>query len=688
MSIRIQFVAGLLLCGILLHVVYAQEEPANLYAVLIGISQFEAGEKWALNFADADATSFQRLITSPRGRGFSQVQLLTNQNAKLQAIKQRVGGLFSRVNPRDTVYIFVATHGIVQKKRDKERAFLLAYDSDPEDLSANALDLRELSAMIRDLDARIFLFGDFCRGGKLGQSLALFEDDISKKTGIMGLLASDSGEDSFEGDQWHHGVFTYYLLKGLMGEADTNHDNVVNANEIIRYVTNQVEDQTGDKQHPRLFGTFEGMRTTPLSLIDKPGPQDLTRTLMASPVLQFASTQVALPESAQTQAAFRDALQQGRLIEPAGNSAWDLYQRYNRLTIPQAEKESLKDDLVIALAAEGEKVMWAYRRGDAIVPIDAAKYEQGAQLFTRASEIAPRDAALRLKAKFLSGRALVERRRYNEGIASLREASMLDPDAAYPYNALGIAYLDQQRWNDAVTNFKAASERAEKWIYPHYNLARVHTAQKHYRDAEDELKKATRIGADLGLKYSYLYYNLGILYLFQGRTVDAEEQFRHAIGMKPDDALSYHNLGLVYERKRDAGQAESAFQKAASIDKNLIEPRLKLAEIYGSQHRTEQEQQMIKEAETADTSVGSSLELLGRFLFDRKKFDEAEQVYVRMLTRSDDAAGGLSGLGDVHAAQNRWKDAADDYRQAIARTTDPKIQRDLQKKLQAAEKKK
>ena len=58
-----------------------------------------------------------------------------------------------------------------------------------------------------------------------------------------------------------------------------------------------------------------------------------------------------------------------------------------------------------------------------------------------------------------------------------------------------------------------------------------------------------------------------------------------------------------------------------------------------------------------------------------------------MLATGPNTAFGFAGLGDVHAAQNRWKEAADDYRQAITRTTDPKVLRDLKKKLRDAEKK-
>ncbi len=226
----------------------------------------------------------------------------------------------------------------------------------------------------------------------------------------------------------------------------------------------------------------------------------MTLTISPRSGALFATTQIELPESARTKTAFKQALEEGRLLGPTANNAWDLYERYERLSIAESEKEAAKDDLLIALASAGEKVLWAYRRGDQVIQLDAAKYQDAALLFDRASEIEPEDMTLRYKAKFLSGRLLVENHRYTEAVSTLREAIAIDPDAAYSYNALGIAYLDQKSWNDAVTNFKAASERAEKWVYPRYNLARVYTAQKRYREAEQEFKKAIEIGSDLGLK--------------------------------------------------------------------------------------------------------------------------------------------------------------------------------------------
>jgi uncharacterized caspase-like protein len=70
--------------------------------------------------------------------------------------------------------------------------------------------------------------------------------------GMAALEASDIGEISAEGEAWGggHGVFTYYLLKGLGGAADANGDGTVTAEELFRYVQREVSKATHDSQLP------------------------------------------------------------------------------------------------------------------------------------------------------------------------------------------------------------------------------------------------------------------------------------------------------------------------------------------------------------------------------------------------------------------------------------------------------
>ena len=677
------------------RVLVAQDQP-NYYAVVIGVSEFAhlPQHEW-LEFADADARDFYDFIISPRGRAFppENIYLLTNEDASYQAIRRRLGStLAKKVKADDTVYIFIATHGMVERGAARE-AYLLAHDSDREDIYSSALQMSELGNIIQNRlqkARRIVLFADACRAGKLGQVQGMvnrYIEDVGRQRGeTFGLLASRPNEFSREGKQFGggHGVFTYYLLKGLMGEADTDGDKTVTAAEIVSYLQDEVEDATDRQQHVRDFGNFEP--DTPLAFVDKPPPPNLKLTSFPQRVgTEIASLRVMQAESVEVHAALQDALREGRLLAPSGNNAWDLYQRYTQFPVPQSDLEAVEDDLFIAFASAGDEVLWAYRRGDQVIPLDAAKYEEGAQLFALASRMEPGDATLQSKAKFMAGRAMVENRRFAEGISELREAIALDPAAAYSYNALGIAYMEQQEWNEAIENFRAATERAEKWVYPHYNRARVYAGLERYREAEQELARGIELESELGLRYPYLHYNLGIIYLYQGRNDEAEQQFRQAIEMQPDDAKSYHNLGLIFEARGNTTEAENYFRRAAELDAQLVESRLKLAEIYREQRRLDQEEAILREAVEGDPPSAVALKSLGQLLLASRRLDEAEQVFLNMLANRINLPEALEGLGDVHAAQGNFDQAVEDYRQAIARSTDQEFLRNLQRKLRSVE---
>src|SRR5579871_6784814 len=56
--------------------------------------------------------------------------------------------------------------------------------------------------------------------------------DLSRS--MFSLTASRDREHSFESPDWGggHGIFTYYVVKGLEGEADENGDGIVTADEL------------------------------------------------------------------------------------------------------------------------------------------------------------------------------------------------------------------------------------------------------------------------------------------------------------------------------------------------------------------------------------------------------------------------------------------------------------------------
>ena len=81
---------------------------------------------------------------------------------------------------------------------------------------------------------------------------------LSGKTMLI-FSATEGRELSQESPKWGggHGVFTYFLLRGLQGEAnvpdeDGSIDELVRLGELVDYVRNKVEVETNRRQHPQV----------------------------------------------------------------------------------------------------------------------------------------------------------------------------------------------------------------------------------------------------------------------------------------------------------------------------------------------------------------------------------------------------------------------------------------------------
>src|SRR5689334_21539946 len=153
----------------------------KLWAVVIGVSSYKNLPADAqLKFPHRDAEEFAAFLRSPQGGGFpsSQIKVLLNQEATLAAVRTALGTWLARsAEPEDSVYVYFAGHGVVEGDRD---GYLLAYDSDPQNLYATALSVEELNKVISErLRTRlVVLITDACHAGRLGFAARGVEERI------------------------------------------------------------------------------------------------------------------------------------------------------------------------------------------------------------------------------------------------------------------------------------------------------------------------------------------------------------------------------------------------------------------------------------------------------------------------------------------------------------------------------
>jgi uncharacterized caspase-like protein len=85
-----------------------------------------------------------------------------------------------------------------------------------------------------------------------------FLERVAGGKGKIIITASSANEVSVEKDELGHGVFTYYMIEGLRGKADSDQDGLITVDEAYRYVSDKVTWATGQEQHPVKKGAVEG----------------------------------------------------------------------------------------------------------------------------------------------------------------------------------------------------------------------------------------------------------------------------------------------------------------------------------------------------------------------------------------------------------------------------------------------
>ncbi len=238
------------------------------YAVIVGISKYKNGGTGLTNlkYASRDALAFRDFLESPSGGSFPKenVQTLFDEDATSQNLRSALFTFLTKPKPQDLVVIYFAGHG-APDPNDSRNLYLLTYDTQPDDMGGTAFLMSDLQDVFdRILKAKhVITLIDSCHSyGISGERFVSKQNNLSNqyleryasKADRAVITASDVSELSLEGEQWGggHGVFTYFVLKGLQNdEADANKDGTVTAGELFSYLSDRVPQATNHQQNPR-----------------------------------------------------------------------------------------------------------------------------------------------------------------------------------------------------------------------------------------------------------------------------------------------------------------------------------------------------------------------------------------------------------------------------------------------------
>ncbi|HYA13236.1 MAG TPA: caspase family protein [Syntrophales bacterium] len=249
------------------------------WAVVIGISNYKDSRIVPLRYASKDGKSFYDWLISASGGKYppSNVRLIINEEATGQNIKDALFNWLGKALAEDLVIIYFAGHGSPQSPDQPNNLFLLPYDTQYDNVAASGFPMWDIeTAFKRFIKAKkVVVIADACHSGGVGQSFdiarrgdrsieinpisASFQNLSQIGDGIAVISASDEKQFSQEGIEWGggHGVFTYFLLKGLQGDADYNKQGRVTLGELIPYLSEKVRRETRNAQSPTVAGKFD-----------------------------------------------------------------------------------------------------------------------------------------------------------------------------------------------------------------------------------------------------------------------------------------------------------------------------------------------------------------------------------------------------------------------------------------------
>jgi hypothetical protein len=266
--------------------------PSTQWAVIIGVGGYESSAVPKLRYPVADADAVYQTLIASGGFKKENILLLTDKTERkptLRNIKWALGTFLARsAHKNDLVVIYFAGHGASEVdqrgiERDGLSKYLVPVDADPDDLYSTALPMDEMQNVLARIEAeRVTVFLDACYSGAAGgRTFAstktrnvsvddIFLDRLTRSKGRAIVTASRPSELSIELAELGHGVFTYYLVRGLQGYADNNRDGIVSLQELYEYLAQEVSRKSravGGNQHPMMKGELEGI--LPLTRTEK-----------------------------------------------------------------------------------------------------------------------------------------------------------------------------------------------------------------------------------------------------------------------------------------------------------------------------------------------------------------------------------------------------------------------------------
>jgi len=258
----------------------SQSSYSKTMILSIGISDYKNNDSLSdLSSPAKDARQFAELMKDKYGVPSSNVTILTNSSASKNGILSAFNTVKNKLDKNTNLLIFFSGHGgqIDDNNGDESDGYdevICPYDFSKNNKRGSAIVDDEIAGYISGFTSRankvVFIF-DSCYSGSAQKAMmmknsgwnspqvksfssnGLGAEDGAKALDAKGIsnfvfLSSSKGTESSidAGQELGNSLYTYFLLKGLNGAADSNQNGQITTSEIHNYILNGIKNLSQD----------------------------------------------------------------------------------------------------------------------------------------------------------------------------------------------------------------------------------------------------------------------------------------------------------------------------------------------------------------------------------------------------------------------------------------------------------
>jgi tetratricopeptide (TPR) repeat protein len=655
--------------------------------MIIGISNYKFIQP--LDFADKDAGLFRDFLKSAGGGKLKQEDIFCLLNEEAKAANFWVKGMnwirSKNLKKNDRLFIYMAGHG---DAINQDEYFFLTYDCNPAGDKNNYIitgniQLYNLKSRIADWvrhGIEVVLVMDACRsnelpGGSEGQQ-TLNAAISEKNAGEIVMLATGAGQESLEDANigTGHGLFTYYLVDGLSGLADTKGDanQKITFKELQSYVGANVpiiaQEKYKKKQDP--YFCCEEFGEKNIAVVDSSflrkwtvvkTMKDLSGNEMDAIArgIKMRGTNAELTDTnfLATYHLFNEAVQKLRLVGDNSSAEYYFTQLNNSDSSNILTREA-KATLAAELINYAQTKINLYLQGKDAAAVQQMRSqldeEENSDEITmtldRMEKIAKQDftltgvmleKALRLldiqdsaitkslaaKVFFFKAHGFFDKGNktmdYLQAIKFAQLANRFDNGAAYTLNTIASLYIQKHQFDSAVYYATKAVEVAPRWRYPYLNNAYAYSKL----NIKDSALKYYRMAVVVDASNADAFVDLGRFYHHLRRIDSAEVLYDRALQLDPENVYANNNMGWLFKEKRKYDEAIQYFKKSVQADPLFFSAYHGLSKVYSALKQFDSARFYYQKAMQQYPDKVLTSNYLGNFYKQSKLYDSALHYY-------------------------------------------------------------